>query len=475
MKKLFITAAVLTMGATVFAAAIEQVIVRQQWPWSTDVKVEYKLSGVTKPVDITVKAYNGSTELMLPAAAVKGDRYGISEDGVGTLVIDPIAAFGTEKVALANFKVKLTVSDSAENINEVIYKIYDLQTGACQDLKRSDFYNNKMGSYETDFTKIGSGFNTKLEDVIIWTGVTNGLAYKTDKLVMRKISAKNKTWTFGNQTGSNGISGQADLGDERQQQVKLTQDYYIGVFELTQAQYAKLGGSRTASASGKADSPIRPMENVNYEDVGVAKSTSGNLPGGGTEMVHWPTNSYLHLCSATSGHLIPAIRSRTNVEFTLPTEAQWEFACRAGTTNDFNCGKNFIGGYARSDAEEDVAWTKFSAGYPDGTPQTMPVGLKKPNAFGLYDMHGNVLELCLDAYVADINVHGTSPVVDPIGGLEASVTHMKRGGDYNDDRLSKYRSSFRNTYYGIDQRRAQTGVRLVCPADKATWDDVRVK
>ena len=96
-------------AVSVDAAVIEQVIVRQQWPWSTDVKVEYKLSGVTSPVDISVKAFNGNVELDSSrlAASMTGDRFGIDEDGVGTIIIDPVKAFGTSKVALANFKVKL--------------------------------------------------------------------------------------------------------------------------------------------------------------------------------------------------------------------------------------------------------------------------------------------------------------------------------------------------------------------------------
>ena len=78
---------------TAQGAVIQQVIVRQQWPWSTDVKVEYKLAEVTAPVDISVKAFNGETELPLPAEAVSGDLYGISESGIGQFIIDPVTCF----------------------------------------------------------------------------------------------------------------------------------------------------------------------------------------------------------------------------------------------------------------------------------------------------------------------------------------------------------------------------------------------
>ena len=100
------------------------------------------------------------------------DLFGIAEDGVGSFVIDPVKAFGTSKVALANFKVKLSLSDAPANINEVLYRIVDLDSGAITDVKRADFYGNKYGTYEVSYQAV-RGINTKLSDVFIWTGVTN--------------------------------------------------------------------------------------------------------------------------------------------------------------------------------------------------------------------------------------------------------------------------------------------------------------
>ena len=133
--------------------AVERVIVRQQWPWSTDVKVEYSLSGVdaANPVDITVRAFNGTVEL--PSAnlesAITGDRYAVTSP-VGSLTIDPVAAFGTEQVALGNFKVQLTLTPSDENMNDIIYKVVDLVSPhAVTDVVRKDLMNGKWGSYTT--------------------------------------------------------------------------------------------------------------------------------------------------------------------------------------------------------------------------------------------------------------------------------------------------------------------------------------
>ncbi|MBR4616883.1 MAG: hypothetical protein IKO55_14835, partial [Kiritimatiellae bacterium] len=204
MKKTMILAG-LVATSSLNAAVIEQVIVRQQWPWSTDVKVEYKVTGVTSPVNIAVRAFNGSEELDSSRleSSISGERYGIAEDGVGTFVIDPVKAFGTAKVALANFKVKLSLTPAAANINEVIYKVFDLSTGACQDITRADFYNGKVedGDYVTDYTSLHSRFlapsSEMVGDVFIWTGVTNNVKYKTTHLVMRKIPAANKVWRMG--------------------------------------------------------------------------------------------------------------------------------------------------------------------------------------------------------------------------------------------------------------------------------------
>ena len=112
---------------SLYGATIMQVIVRQQWPWSTDVKVEYQLEGVdaSHPVDLAVTAYNGDTPLSTAnlASSITGDLYGITEE-FGEFYIDPIAAFGSERIAMTKFKVKLAVSESAANINEVMYKVF---------------------------------------------------------------------------------------------------------------------------------------------------------------------------------------------------------------------------------------------------------------------------------------------------------------------------------------------------------------
>ena len=205
-KALKLAAATLAMSCAANAATVERVIARQQWPWSTDVKVEYRLSGVTEATDLVVEAFNGGEALPSAklAAAIRGATHGITKDGDGSFVIDPVKAFGTAEMSLANFKVRLTPQTSAANIGEVLYKIYDLKTGERQDVTRAMLLNGDMGEISQDYSALGESFgaaagefSTPLEDVLVWTGVTNGVKYRTTHLVMRKIPADGASYIMG--------------------------------------------------------------------------------------------------------------------------------------------------------------------------------------------------------------------------------------------------------------------------------------
>ena len=187
-------------------------------------------------------------------------------------------------------------------------------------------------------------------------------------------------------------SPEGELGkdyDETQHQVTLTKGYWLGKYEVTQAQYEAIMGMNPSWNIG-ADLPVQWVswfEAMAFcAKLTAAAKASGKLPEG--------------------------------YEFTLPTEAQWEYACRAGTTTALNSGKNLSDVYECSEMDE-VGWY---TGNSDN--KTHPVGQKLPNAWGLYDMHGNVNEWCLDWY------HGaypTSAVTDPEGPAEG-VRRVMRGG-----------------------------------------------
>ncbi len=206
--------------------------------------------------------------------------------------------------------------------------------------------------------------------------------YKTTKLVLRKIEAG--TFTMGSPSGESGR-----WADESQHQVTLTKPYYIGVFEVTQKQYALVMGSNPSYFSGDK----QPVETVSWNTI------RGNT--------NWPASS-----AVSADSFMGRLRARTGLAFDLPTEAQWEHACRAGTTTAYSYGDS---------ANGDYMWYWYNSSQP-----THEVGGKKPNAWGLYDMHGNVWEWCLDWYASNL---GTAAVTDPKGASSGSH-RVRRGGGW---------------------------------------------
>ena len=403
-------------ASSLFAAKLDQVIVRQQWPWSTDVKIEYKLSGVTAPVDIAVKAYNGDVELdqSKVASALVGDRYGISEDGVGTIILDPVKAFGTDKVALANFKVKLSLSDSAANVNEVIYKIFDLETGKCTDIRRADLFDGKYGAYETEYTKVyASASRTPQADDLIWTGVTNDIAYKTTKLVLRKIPAKDVVWTMGDSAALRKATEWQSTGEyETNHFVRLSYDYWMGVFEVTRAQYFKMTGKHGIVVSDE-NADVLPEQALLLGNYGAT-------------------------AAAYALYFAGQMRLKTGLDaFDVPHESEWEFACRAGTSTSVYSGKDPTGNWW-SGASKDIAPYAWMTGNSNG--KVHPVGEKLPNAFGLYDMLGNVSECTLDLrgetsadYFASFGTGWTPDTVVDDPPSPATGLNIYKGGAYNNE------------------------------------------
>ena len=179
-------------------------------------------------------------------------------------------------------------------------------------------------------------------------------------------------------------------------QVTLTKPFYAGVFEVTRAQYRLVLGDASETSSGSA---LRPLNGKKLNELWG----EGFDPSASNDVVE---TSFFY-----------ALRQKTGLLFTLPTDAQWEYACRAGTVTPYNVDTNFF-------ALTEVAW--YSA---NGSSTTHPVGQKAPNAWGLYDMHGNVYELCRDGFLHSL---GTASVTDPlrVRSGSAGLGHVIRGGSY---------------------------------------------
>jgi formylglycine-generating enzyme required for sulfatase activity len=183
-------------------------------------------------------------------------------------------------------------------------------------------------------------------------------------------------------------------GQEPQRKVTLTQGYWLGKYEVTQAQYEAVIGRNPSFFKGR------------------------NLP---VEYANW--NDAMRFCQKLTELERAAGHITEDYEFTLPTEAQWEYACRAGTTTALNNGKNLTSYYVCPNIEPLARYGYSEKAYSG----TQEVGLKEPNAWGFYDMHGNVWEWCRDYWQReDIS---TEPVTDPTGPDKGSERVM-RGGSW---------------------------------------------
>ena len=167
------------------------------------------------------------------------------------------------------------------------------------------------------------------------------------------------------------------------QKVTLTQSFHLGQHEVTQEQYEKVMGKNPSKFKGKQKNPV--------------------------EQVRW--DEAVEFCRKLSE--LPAEKKAGHV-YRLPTEAEWEYACRAGTKTKYSFGD--------SESElGDYAWYVKNSGRT-----THAVGGKKPNTWGLYDMHGNVWEWCQDWY----DDYPSGSVTDPTGAASGSG-RVVRGGSWN--------------------------------------------
>ena len=299
---------------------------------------------------------------------------------------------------------------------------------------------------ETSVAMVSTNNVRYYESAAAVPGGVSAEKYKTDTLLMRKIPAALVKWKMGSPTG------ESDRGsDETQHWVTLSNDYYIGVYEFTKGQYYKTkdtySGAGYPHGSGQNGlqfgSPLTAVEYVNMNDLRGKPTTAAANPDG---FFGWPRSRH----QVTSGSLIQAIRNRTGFEVDLPTEAQWEYACRAGTGTCIYTGAS---AYANAPGN-------FNGG------SVVAVGRYTPNSWGLYDMYGNVGEFVLDRYAAYTADDAFDPVgADGDGEFTGDNACIMRGASFYQAGSGRRSASREPT----KQSGAKTkGFRLVCPA-VAVW------
>ena len=215
--------------------------------------------------------------------------------------------------------------------------------------------------------------------------------------------------------------------DETQHQVTLTSGFYMGKYQVTQKEFREVMGildDRTTTTYGKGDN--YPIYYVNWYDAIVFCNKLSMMEGltpaycisGSTDPTAWGA---IPISSNATWNAVEIVAGSTG--YRLRTEAQWEYACRAGTTTGFNWDTNtIISTQANYDASH-LDFCNLVAGiYLE---RASEVGSYAPNAWGLYDMHGNVWEWCWDWYGSYVSGAQTDPT-----GAVAGTNRVERGGSW---------------------------------------------
>ncbi|MBR7143835.1 MAG: SUMF1/EgtB/PvdO family nonheme iron enzyme, partial [Lentisphaeria bacterium] len=214
--------------------------------------------------------------------------------------------------------------------------------------------------------------------------VFNGIVDLPYGVTLEMVKIKAGSFTMGSPSGEQGRDS-----NEVQHRVTLTRNYWLGKFEVTEAQWQAVMGNNPSYYKGDD----RPVVNVSWD---AAKEFCNKL-----------NKEY-------------ADKLPSGYKFDLPTEAQWEYACRAGTTTALNNGTNLTSTDGSCSNLNEVGW--YCNNYGSGGHKT--VGQKRPNNWGLYDMHGNVWEWCRDWYGSY-----NGDAVDPVGP-SSGLDRVSRGGSW---------------------------------------------
>ena len=364
------------------AGTVTGVSVQPRWPWNGLVDITYSIAGDEADAEYTVSfsGYDRDLDRTVAMTAVSGRGVDAAVPAGGPYTATWDAAKDEPEFHSSSFEVTVQAEKKAAS-STALYLVVDLSGGA------------NAASYPVRYSATGPDLS--------------GDTCRTTELWLRRIPKG--TFTMGSPEDELGRSS-----NETQHQVTLTQDYYIGVFECTQRQYELVTGSNPSNCTGNT----RPVEQVAYDDL---RGTSAEGGAG------WP--AYGHKVDATS--FFGKLQAKTGLAFDLPTEAQWEYACRAGTTTALNSGKNLT---ATGECPNMAEVGRYKYNRSDGRggySQHTRVGSYLPNAWGLYDMHGNVNEWCLDWYSS----YGTAAVSDPAGPSSGSW-RVVRGGYW--DRIALY-------------------------------------
>ncbi|MGN0853650.1 MAG: formylglycine-generating enzyme family protein [Kiritimatiellia bacterium] len=378
-------------------------LLRQQRPWSQHIAVDFTVTGLSPrgAAALTARAYDGTTDLgVIPEAAIAGWQTSFDAERTYHVEIDPSKCPFATQGTIRNFRVVFTATESPYSA-EPLYRIVDLTDGSCEDITEADVANGRWGSFETHPAWLQEGVIAALGgSTLFLTGVTNDASFLDTKLLLRRMKAG--TYAVGT-TGNSAYPVH---------NAAFTQDYWIGVFEITFAQWNRItGGSLSDTYMSR---PVQGGTTVTYDTVrGKAADNAA---------YDWPTGRQV-----APDSFMGKLRALTGLDFDLPTEEQWAAAAYAGAAG----ATHYDGSSSTSNDSTNPVWY-LGRGNPNGTSTGTPSGGTAlpgcywPNGYGLYDIIGNVREMVLDWYAAG-NIAAAATLTDWEGPSTGTYRGVKGG------------------------------------------------
>ena len=391
------------------------------------VTVNYTLAGAPAIVTLDI-CTNGVSIGQQNVWAIDGDANKVIQPGSCSMVWHPDKSWPNQKFTAAD-GVAITAVVTAWATNDPpMYLAVDLVSG---DVK-----------YYTCAEAVPGG----VQDIL----------YKTTTLLMRRIYARGKSFMMGSPSDEPGRWSSDHRED--QHEVSFSHDYYMGVYEVTQQQWAQIMSAWPSYHENDACKATRPVENVSWTQIRGASTFYPAAP---------LSDSFLARLRAKTGNAL---------SFDLPGIAQWEYAAKAGN-GDYKWGDGTaldsgLKGTNPTDNEDPAynalgrnAYNNATGTYlptasglattspdVDTTCGTAAVGSYRPNSWGLYDMHGNVYEPCQDAYP---NTNTNPYLEEP--ATSSNATRTRKGGSFQRGPF-RHRASYQLSWNGSAVQ--DTGIRV---------------
>ena len=432
MKKLMMMAAVTAVNGMAFADVnVEDVKCTQRYPWNGLVDIEYTIACDDPNAEVYVNpvGFNGDTGLTVFPTHFTGDgATNTVKAGKHTMVWDAKADMGL--FASKNFQIKIYAGKTLAP-----YVVVDLSSGPDGD------------HFPIRYSLTGPDIS---DDTC-----------RTTELWLRLIPPG--TFMMGSPADELGRSDNEDL-----HKVTITEPFYIGVFEVTHEQWYRVMGAYSSYGQYYGNTwSCYPVTHKSWTDLrgsaydDYSHYTHHHVLG---ECYFLPTSPIVD-----NGKFFGKLREKTVEEgFDLPSEAQWEYACRLGGSSSLNIGRDLtgVGGCNNLNlaGRYYVNGSRGSSNWGADNHSTAKVGSYQANAYGVYDMHGNVSEICRDAWQDHI---GTMPEIDPCyGGIitDRGVSDwcgVVRGGNWQ-SYANGCRSASREKEIGDSGR---FGFRVSCPGN----------